>query len=451
MPQDSSLEPRLSQRHAEWVQSLSGGDIALLGELAVSDDPAAALLELETYINGLYRGSLHPLSDPMTEIESKITSVLPFVDEIRDRLGWRIREFDLGLLRYIRRSSSLSPVLGAGVSMGAGAPSWANLVRLLLEETLDKGLELREEVPDADNPAQPPFEILPDGSLRVGGDGTWRVEHRVSEVKRYSPEQESLARAVLAEVREKGTKTDVETLMQGAQVCFDLCEQDLFRLLTGVIYRRAKAPSETHRAIARLAHAQPVRTRGPGLFPGWDSIITYNFDALMSEALAEERVPHVAWAMRGSELRGIADKLAQSSEWYQSIFHLHGYTPRHLFRITNIRYVFSTSQYLTTYTGPLSQILQEVFAGFLANPVHIALYIGCSFADDAMNNLLRNAFQRFPGRYHYALLKWPYDRGGTIPTSDEIKGESAKYLEIGVRPVWFDNFEELPGLIGLLQ
>jgi hypothetical protein len=92
-----------------------------------------------------------------------------------------------------------------------------------------------------------------------------------------------------------------------------------------------------------------------------------------------------------------------------------------------------------------------VFDQFLANPVHVALYIGCSFSDEAMNNLLRDAFQRFPGRYHYALLKWPYDRKGSIPTGDEVKAESAKYLEIGIRPVWFDNFEELPGLIGQLQ
>jgi len=451
MPQNPSLTPRPSKQHAAWDKALNGGDSGLLEHLALTDDPAAALLTLETYINGIYRGSLHPLSMPKTEIDSKVARALPFVDEIRTRLGWRICDFDLGLLRLIRRSSALSPVLGAGVSMGSGAPSWSDLVRLMLEETLDKGLGFYESVPAADNPTQPPIKFLPDGTVRTGGTGTWRFEQRVSEVKRYAAEQEQIARKVLAEVKAKGSRTDVETLMQGAQVCYDLCGQHLFRLLTRILYTRAKEPSETHRAIAELAHAQEVPVRGPGLFPGWDSIITYNIDALMSEALTEQRVPHAAWAMKGDGLRGDPDELARKSPWHQAVFHLHGYTPRRLFLITNVRYVFSTSQYLTIYKGPRSEILETVYKRSLANPVHIALYIGCSFTDEAMNGLLRDAFTEYPGRYHYALQQWPRNRKGREPATNEIKAESAKYLEFGVRPVWYDDHTELPGLIRKLQ
>ncbi len=290
----------------------------------------------------------------------------------------------------------------------------------MLEATLEKGLEFYGSVPAADNPEQPPIEFLPDGTVRTGGTGTWRYEHRVSDVKRYTPAQEQVAREVLAEVKAKGSKANVETLMKGAQVCYDLCGQHLFRLLTGILYDRAKEPSASHRAIAELSHAQNVPERGPGLFPGWDSIITYNFDALMSEALAEQKVPHAAWAMKGDELRGDPDGLAQKSQWHQSIYHLHGYTPRRLFMITNVRFVFSTSQYLTIYNGKRSEILTTVYDGFLANPVHIALYIGCSFEDDAMNGLLREAFTAYPGRYHYAFLRWPYDRQGGEPSAREI-------------------------------
>lgn len=452
MPQDRSLVPRPSEQHAAWQRALHGGDLSRLEQLALNDDPAAALFELETYVNGIYRASQHPLSNrPLPDIRSEVRLVLPYIEEIRTRLGWRIREFDLGLLRLIRRSSALSPVLGAGVSMGAGAPSWSDLVLLMLEETLDKGLEFHESVPAADNPPQAPIEFLPDGTVRTGGSGTWRFEQRVSEVRRFTSEQEQIARKIFAEVKAKRSSTDVETLMQGAQVCYDLCGQHLFRLLTRILYTRAKEPSEIHRAIAELAHAQEVPVRGPGLFPGWDSIITYNFDALMSEALAEQKIPHAAWAMKGDELRGDPDELARNSRWHQPVFHLHGYTPRRLFLITDVRFVFSTSQYLTVYKGPRSRILETVYRGFLANPVHIALYIGCSFTDDAMNDLLREAIAEYPGRYHYALLKWPHDRQGKEPAPDEIEAESAKYLEFGVRPVWFDDFKELPGLIRHLQ
>lgn len=446
-----SLIPHSSEQHAAWEKALHNGDDGLLAQLAADDDPAAALLELESYINGIYRGSQSPLAKPLPDIRFEVRRALPYVDEIRDRLGWQVRDFDLGLLRLIRGSSTLSPVLGAGVSMGAGAPSWPELVRLMLEETLDKGLEYYESVPAADNPAQPPIEFLPDGTVRTGGTGIWRFEQRVSEVKRYTAEQEQTARSVLAEVKAKGSSTDVETLMHGAQVCYDLCGQHLFRLLTKIIYTRAKKPSEVHRAIAELAHAQEVPVRGPGLFPGWDSIITYNIDALMSEALAEQKIPHAGWAMKDDKLRGDPDELAQKSQWHEPVFHLHGFTPRRLFMITDVHFVFSTSQYLTTYKGPRSRILEAVYDGFLANPVHIALYIGCSFADKAMNGLLREALAEYPGRYHYALLKWPRDRKGKEPDRSEIAAESAKYLEFGVRPVWFDDFAELPGLIRQLQ
>ncbi|MEK7407792.1 MAG: SIR2 family protein [Acidobacteriota bacterium] len=416
MPQEPSLAPHPSEQHAAWQGALHGGDDALLEQLASGDEPAAALFELETYINGIYRASQHPLfSKPMPDVRYEVRRVLPYADEIRSRAGWRIREFDVGLLRLIRRSSALSPVLGAGVSMGAGAPSWPDLVRLMLEETLEKGLEIS------------------------------------GEAKRYTAEQEQTAREVLAEVKAKGFSTDVERLMQGAQVCYDLCGQHLFNLLTRLLYTRAKEPSETHRAIAELAHAQNVPARGPGLFPGWDSIITYNIDALMSEALTEQKVPHAAWAMRGDELRGDPDELARKSPWHQPVFHIHGYTPRRLFLITDVRYVFSTSQYLTTYKGPRSRILETVHGGFLANPVHVAIYAGCSFTDEAMNGLLREAFAGYPGRYHYAFLKWPRDRKGREPGREEMEAESAKHLEFGVRPVWFDDFKELPGLIRQLQ
>jgi hypothetical protein len=445
------LMPRPSRHAREWARALHGDDTALLERLVATDDPGAALFELETHINGLYRASGHSLSVPMSDFRARARIPSFYVEEIRARIGWRVREFDVGLLRLVRRSGALSPVLGAGVSMGAGAPSWSELVRLLLVETLDKGLELREAVPSPDNPPGSPFELPRRGGRSVGEDRSWSYEQRVTDVRRYDPEQERIAREVLAEVEARGASTDVETLMRGAQVCHDLCGQHLFRVIGRILYTRAGEPSPIHRAVARLAHAQEVPERGPGTFPGWDSVISYNFDSLMAEALAEQEVPHAVWAMRGDELRGDPDDLAREAAWHLPVFHLHGYTPRRLFLITDVRFVFSTSQYLATYGGPRSRILETVYGRFLANPVHVALYIGCSFTDEAMNGLLRDAFAEYPGRYHYALLRWPRDREGREPAADEIESESARYLECGVRPVWFDDFAELPELIGQLR
>jgi hypothetical protein len=97
--------------------------------------------------------------------------------------------------------------------------------------------------------------------------------------------------------------------------------------------------------------------------------------------------------------------------------------------------------------SPRSKILQLVYDSVLCNPAHVALYVGCSFMDQSMNGLLADAFSDCPGRYHYALLRWPHDRQGKEPDCIEIQREAARYLEFGVRPIWFDDFSELPGLI----
>jgi len=461
---DSSLTLHPSDRHEEWVNAYQVNDYNRLGKLALRDDPFTALYELEAFINGLYAAD--KMSDFMMDVltghkghsgtsdhRDSIIRIIPIVKEIRERLGWHIREFDIALLRLIRRSHDLSLVLGAGVSMGAGAPSWPELVRLLLKHFLSKGYKIYGSKPAADNPTPYPFELLPDGKLRITTeqDGTLHFESYVKEEKQFTPEEEQIARTIVDEIELKGSEADVENLMKGAQLCFDLSHLDLFQVLTKYLYKDVKEPSKTHRAIAELARDRIMTPQGERMYPGWEKIISYNFDSLMSIALLELQVPHAAYYMRGSKFLGDPDELARKGFQHLPIYHLHGYAPSHLFRITDIQYVFSTSQYTNTYKGPESEIFQNFHELILANPIHIAIYIGCSFSDESMNELLRKSFNEYPGRHHYAFLQWPYKRKGRIPASSKLKIESSKYLEFGVRPIWFDDFEELPDLIRQLK
>ncbi|HVE87864.1 MAG TPA: SIR2 family protein, partial [Myxococcales bacterium] len=206
-----------------------------------------------------------------------------------------------------------------------------------------------------------------------------------------------------------------------------------------------------HRAIAELGAPVDVNDSDrQGRHPGWDSIITYNFDDLMGEALDAAGLPRAAYAMRGDEVMADPNPRAFRAgpeDLHQRIYHLHGYTPRRPFLITDVRFVFSTSQYEKIYGKCRAAIIDHVFSGWLARPIHHALYVGCSFQDEAMNALLRDAAGLLPGRYHYALLKWPGEAPFVKSAAEDIAVRSARYAALGVRPIWFDDFREIPELI----
>jgi len=424
---------RPSQDQPAWNHALQGGDDALLAQLVEREPPGVVAFQCGVAINGMYR-STQIYAASFDEMVPKVERAARVTRELRRRLGAGQRELDLGLLRWIRRASALSAVVGAGVSMDAGAPSWSALVRRLLVIALERGHEIDEMV-------------------RVPSDepNTIRSVRRVVEVKRFDAGQELDARAILAAI--DAGRSDSETLMRGAELCSALFGQHMFMHITQILYEAKRKPGAVHRAIAELADPLTVPDRGPGQFPGWDAIVTYNFDDLIGEALDERGLARAAWAMRGDEKAGDPNAAAQKAGQhglFQRIYHLHGYTPRRLFLITTVAFVFSTSQYANVYASRRA-LLDEVLSQYLANPVHYGLYVGCSFTDDAMNDLLRKAAKRWPGRTNYALLKWPGAMKYAQAPLAEIDKHAARYLDFGVQPIWFDEFAEVPDMLRALK
>ena len=247
-------------------------------------------------------------------------------------------------------------------------------------------------------------------------------------------------------------ESDGDLCAEAASLAHSLCGQNLFTYMTQILYRNNRQPSDVHRAVARLAHP---RYGHKGRTTGWEAIVTYNFDAFMSQALDHEGVPSEAWAMRGNEIVIDPDErainLGQGNPRIQKVLHLHGYIPQRQFMITLVRFVFAASQYTDAYDQEPLPIFHEFVSNYLENPVHVGLYVGCSFIDQYMNLLLEKAILRSPGRFHYALLRWPRKRNGIVPSAEELRTEQERYLKMGVRPIWFDEFAEIPDIIARLE
>jgi hypothetical protein len=432
-----------SARRADWQKFFAARkwEPTEFAQLIRSDSIGAAFFEIETQINGLYSAAEQALTlqqrfgiavdqARLGEIRFKARWLNANAEPLRQALGPRQRDLDLGLMGWMRRASCLSAVIGAGATMDAGGPSWQELVRRLLILVLERGRENYE--------MRPTPESTPENR-----------EYRpfLTGTERLKPDAERRARALLSRI--DASSVDTESLMEGAQICYDLLGQHLFTDLSQIVYENARQPGAIHRAIAELAPPIHVPDRG-GWFPGWASIITYNFDDFMGEVLDATALARAAYAMRGDEIAGDPNELARKAGrngLHQPIYHLHGYTPRRPFLITQVRFVFSTSQYERTYGNSRAAIIGEVFERWLARPIHHALYVGCSFQDEAMNALLRDAADALPGRYHYALLKWPGPERFEEASADEVAVASARYVAMGVRPIWFNQFSEIPDLI----
>ncbi|MGM9474719.1 SIR2 family protein [Pseudarthrobacter sp. YS3] len=292
--------------------------------------------------------------------------------------------------------------------------------------------------------------LEPNGAVIFGpGDFSMSASLFQQSVTALSAPDVRKAEDILRKIRKESAST--EDLKHGMQLCSDLLGQSLFTDVTGILYGGDRQPGPIHRSIAAVAASRSAGGSRSG--SGWEAIVTYNFDDLMGEALDAAGIARCAYVQTTHGVAGDPNTQARATganAVHQRIYHLHGYTPRKLFRITDTTFTFSTAQYASTYNGANTGIIGEVFALYLARPVSRALYIGCSFQDEAMNDLLRNAAQALPGRFHYALIRWSGSRGFRSASTAKLASAAAPYLAMGVRPIWFDRFADIPALIGRL-
>lgn len=451
------------ERKVRLLQRMMGGEPEAFMEHAASEDPREAVFLSVWSIHGRYDDAVRT-GQPTSDVASVVRRLLPAVELARRRAGPAQREIDLDLMRVIRKGGGLFCVVGAGVTVGAGGPSWPDLVQALLEIGLGQGFHIVETVPPEKlrftqvlklAMESPRLEIKPE---QIGIDVS-KVESPVRTIGyiRFSSEQAQEARAIVRAIeasRPPGSpEIDPEKLQRGAELCWQSAGQHLFAHVTQVIYDKALSPGPTHRALAELADPQELLgSKGERRF-GWSALVTYNFDDLMGLALDARKIPRAAYAIRAGKLVADPNQLAKAEgqdKDHLRVLHLHGYSPMRFFYITDVTFVLTTSQYEEAYFADQKPMLDAVLKQ-LANPWQYALYVGCSFIDEFMNRLLEDAHEHLPGREHWALLQWKGKRPYAAASGEEIERASARFVRMGVRPIWFDDFSEIPKLILALR
>ena len=133
------------------------------------------------------------------------------------------------------------------------------------------------------------------------------------------------------------------------------------------------------------------------------------------------------------------------------VFHIHGYVPypERKKPPRDIRPFVDPVVTTSDYEGAWRS--DDVFCPTMGPQIHVlrhyaTLFIGFSFRDRWVNDLLKHLNEereeRAPGDrlYHYALM---------LRDAVQSKGESF-FMELGVKPIALDDFDEIPCLLGYL-
>lgn len=273
----------------------------------------------------------------------------------------------------------LSLFCGAGASIGAGILSWDNLLLMLLESMM----------------------------IRMSRKHSLSVEEvdPMEFQRSYSPS---------ALVVGKYLKTNLGN--------------DFLPQLRDALYSKNPKSCAIIEAIVDLA--RPQRDGKP-----LDSIVTFNFDGLIEEALSANNIRHIAIYEEG--MRYSCSELP--------IYHVHGYLPRKGRIKKNTDVVFSEDAYHNQFIDPFSWSNLIQLNKLSQNT---CLFIGLSLNDPNLRRLLDVAYRKNPSRElnHYVIKKIPSHSEGTI-NSLALLLEEQDANELGLNVVWVREYSHIAPLL----
>ncbi len=299
--------------------------------------------------------------------------------QLHETLDAHISKLGLAL-----KSGRLTLVCGAGVSVGAGVPVWNELLLNLLESMVE----------------------------RLSSNRSLNIDQGSAE--------------------EFSRTYGASSLILGKYLRNNLSE-DFGVEIRDALYARDPKTCELIDSIVDLS--RPKRIGSP-----LDSIITFNFDALIEENLTKNNIPN----------RAIYSEAVRHDPSELPVYHVHGFLPRQGDVPKDSDIVFSEDAYHSQFIDPFSWSNLIQLNKLSQNT---CLLVGISLTDPNLRRLLDVAWRKVSGETprHYIIKKAPKFSGKGAVVSD-----LAKYLEeqdanaLGINVIWVDEFSDISRIINAI-
>lgn len=322
-------------------------------------------------------------------LKAQSTKVLQKTDRQTDKFQSGSYDYQLKNLQQAYLSGNLTLFCGAGISYEAGIPTWNTLLKSLLKEVYSDN----KDIPDIDIRLANLFQ------------------------KRINVSPLILAQYLKTLLGKKFTSTVRETL-----------------------YKNCNDKSKVIDAIRELS--RPKRERKP-----LRAVINFNFDDLIEESLAKEKV----------DFKCIYTEGERFSDKQMPVYHPHGCLPRKKTLTSKNEIVFSEDAYHSQFIDAFSWS-NLVQLNHLNNCT--CLFIGISLTDPNMRRLL-DVQMRKNGKdekNHY-IIKKRYTFEDLFPESEQSKIKDKKVIPVlesieeqdannlGFNVIWINDFKEIPEIL----
>lgn len=171
------------------------------------------------------------------------------------------------------------------------------------------------------------------------------------------------------------------------------------------------------------------------------SIITYNFDDVMERALAAQGIDNYPiFGMNQPRNRF-------------PIYHVHGFIPYNNSEIIKSIPVLSEEEYHKVYANSYNWSNVEQIHALSRT---MCIFIGLSMTDPNLRRLLDIAIRDSENdARHFVFLPhieiFNDEKYAEEKNNEAMRIQKEIFLELGLRVIWYDNYDELPALVGMLK